>query len=533
MLEMLKIKNYALIDNLSLSFNSGFNSITGETGAGKSILIGALGLVLGKRADKNDVRTGSDSCIVEAVFVLPEDSDIGSVLEEAGLDSSESQIIIRRIVSVTGGGRCFINDQPVTLQTLKSVGDLLVDMHGAHDHQSLLSQDFQLEVLDDFADLEKPKNAYYAVYRKYRDALRELDLINESGNISETEIELLEYQIQEIADADISEDDELDVIKEHKLLGNSRRLVELTSSILDALTENDFSASNQMGIVQKSLDELARLAEDGNNWKIEAQSIATQLRELSSEMVSFATSLEGDPNRLAFLDERIATYHNLKRKYGGSTESVLEVYNKLKARLELASGREEKIAELRKLIESIKSDLVEAAKKLTAKRHAAADKLAKLVATELGELAFQKSDFCVVFEETEPTPHGMDTIEFVFAPNKGEPPRDLRAVASSGEISRVMLALKSVLAETDKIPVLVFDEIDVNIGGRTGSAVGLKLAKLSRARQAICNTHLPQVAALEDSHYTVTKETVYNRTSSAINNVTGQDPEIAIAQILG
>lgn len=533
MIELLNIKNYALIDEINISFGPGLNVITGETGAGKSILAGALNLALGNRADKHSVRAGADSCVVEAVFALSDMSKTSRVLEESGIEADDGQIIVRRIVSAAGTSRCYVNDRPVTLQTLKQLGEQLVDMHGAYEHQSLLQPGFQLEVIDAFSGSGKIKIEYAAAYEKYKEAEKELERLQAQSNDPSTGIDILEFQIKEIENAGISEEDEHDIGQEHMLLANSQRISELTNNIINMLTENEISIAGQIGMVRKDLEELVSLTNSDEEWENEVIAIASQVQELSSAMASLAASIESDPGRLSWLEERIMIYQELKRKYGGTTSSVLQFLDKAKTRLSELSNRDEILDEMRKKVQSLKKELLGIAARLSEKRKNAAKKLARQVARELRELAFQKSEFNILFRTTDPGPEGTDAIEFVFAPNHGEPARDLRAVASSGEMSRVMLAVKGVLAAADRIPVLVFDEIDANIGGRTGTAVGRKLAALAKTHQTLCITHLPQVAVWANYHFGVKKELTDKRTVTGITPLENDDRVEEIARMLG
>ncbi len=525
----------ALVEDITVEFQSGLNVITGETGAGKSVIIGALGLLLGERADKNLIRAGADQCLAEAVFQLNDSDAVDAILEEVGLPPCEGrQLLVRRTLLANGTGKNFINDSTTTLQVLKRMGQHLVDMHGPYDHQSLLNTDFQLDILDAFGHLWEARETYEKLYTGLR-ALqlqrKELEGANEQEVAQQ--IELLSFQMKEIQDAAPVEGEEESLVKEQVQVANAQRILELAGGIQAALMEGEPSAFNGMAFAQKGLAELTGLIEAAAGWKEEARSITVQIQELAGAVEHTVRNIEGDPARLQWLEDRMALYHRLKRKYGGTAKEILEHGEKTKVRLRDLESRGERLQELDEDVAAALDRVNQAGGKLGKSRRQAAAKLAKTITAELSDLGFPHGAFAVDLQAAEPGPSGLDAIEFTFAPNAGEPVRPLRAIASSGEISRVMLAVKAVLADHDSIPVLVFDEIDANVGGAMGTAIGTKLDTVGRHHQVLCITHLPQVAVFGKTHFAVVKEVVNGRTRTLISCLKKEQRIEEVARMLG
>ncbi len=534
MIESLRVKNLAIVEDAALEFGPGLNVITGETGAGKSILIGALGLLLGERADKTMVRTGEKQGAVEAVFHLSDPSGVDGLLEEMGLDPlSGGMLIIRRTLPASGSGRIFINDSPSTVQALKQIGNLLVDLHGPHDHQSLLDPDFQLDLLDAFGRLKKERAGYEKAYRKMKEleaARRGLD--GDDRDVARR-IDLLRYQLQEIEAAGVGDIDEERLMAEHAESANAQRILELANGVCLGLTGEEGSAFNNLAVIRSALSELSSLLPDAAGWDDEAEGIAIQLQELSDQITGRVDRIESSPERVEELEDRLSLLQKLKRKYGGTAEEILRYFTEAEKELEELETREERIAEIDGQLKKQEKLVRTAGKKLGESRRKAAGKLARAITSALQDLGFPHGALNVSVRDSSPRPSGMNEVEFDFAPNAGEAPRPLRAIASSGEISRVMLAVKAILAAHDRIPVLVFDEIDANLGGEMGNAVGEKLAAVSRNHQVICITHLPQVAVHGRSHLVVAKEVRAGRTLTGITPVSGESRVEELARMLG
>ena len=534
MLQTLQIKNLALVESVKVDFFPGLNAITGETGAGKSIIIGALNLLLGERADKNIIREGTEQCFIEAVFHLPKHNEIDLLLQDYGLPPcTESALVLRRILSASGTGRQFVNDSPVTLHVLKSIGDLLVDMHGPHDHQSLLKPDFQLSLLDAYAHDEKTLAAYHETFKEHCElSERKQTLLADSDN-APRDLDMIAFQIKELEEAKLDENEESETIAEHKTLANAERIIQLISEMEQALTENDNSAFSRLVAAQRGFGELSRLVPTAVEWQKETKDITARIQELSRDISSFAHKIEADSARLQSLDDRIVLYQKLKNKYGGSVTDLNKKLINLKDRLLDLQNSAERIAQIDARLKETNTSLDKSGRDLRKKRREAAGNLAKAVQRHLKDLAFSHASFSVSFQEIEPQSSGMDRIEFLFSPNKGESEKSLRQIASSGEMSRVMLALKTILAKQDRIPVLIFDEIDENVGGQTAQVVGLKLAELAGYHQVICITHLPQVAVHGRTQFTVRKKAAGERTVSAVFQLDRDERIKEIARMLG
>lgn len=535
MLHSLRIRNLAIVEDVRVEFGDGLNVITGETGAGKSVIIGALNLVLGDRADKSLIRTGADQCSVEAVFQLSAPRDVDAALEELGLaECEDGALIVRRQLGAAGTGKCFINDSPTTVQALKRIGDLLVDMHGPHDHQSLLSREFQLDLLDAFGQLGKPRQNYAEAYRHWLEVQQQRAALNDGDADVAQQIDFLKFQIKEIDQAEIQNLDEAELIQEHTRAANAQRILQLTDGVAHALAGEEASAFESLAAAQKHLSELSAIVPEAETWRKDAAALAGQIQELERTLGTFAQKIDADPQRLQWLEDRVATLHKLKRKYGATVPEIREFWGKAKQRLEDLETRGERAGKLDAEIKKAFGQIEKLGRELTTMRRSAAKKLATTVTQELRDLGFAHGAFDVALTPAAtPGPRGLDDIEFSFAPNVGEPARPLRQIASSGEMSRVMLASKVVLAEHDRIPVLVFDEIDANVGGEMGNAIGEKLRTVSAGHQVICITHLPQVAAQGRSHLVVSKSVQAGRTSAGILPVTGPARAEEIARMLG
>jgi DNA repair protein RecN (Recombination protein N) len=533
-LALLRIKNLAIVEELEWQINPGFVAITGETGAGKSIIIGALQLLLGERADKSLIRTGEDLCTVEAVFGGSDLQKLNPQLVEAGIEPCEDDLILKRTLSSTGTNRQFINGSPTTLSVLKHLGDELVDLHGPHDHQSLLSPERQLSLLDSFARAEQQLEEYQAHYRQLQTLLAEYAALNTAETAREQELDLLRHQITDIESAKLAAGEEEEIEKRYKLSSNSKRLVELASGIANRLSEADGSVLAQLAETQRLLRELEKI--DGSIAQFSSAHAAAviELSEIARTLSAYAEKLDLDPEQLAALEQRVSLFETLKRKYGGSIADVIAFGQRAADRMQKIKGRDAELERLSTDIEKVRSQMNRAGELLSKTRRKVAPKLSENIRRNLQDLGFRQSEFeAKLTTIEEPRLTGFDSVELIFSPNPGEPLKPLRAIASSGEISRLMLAIKSALAAHDAIPLLVFDEIDTNVGGEIANAVGAKMQTLGRDHQVICITHLPQVAATASSHFVVTKDVMGGRTFSNLHEITGKARQEEIARMLG
>ena len=533
-LNLLRIKNLALVEELEWQIAPGFTAITGETGAGKSIIIGALQLLLGERADKSLIRTGADTCTAEAIFTGKELQKLNPQLIEAGVEPSTDDLIIKRTLSAAGNNRQFINGSPTTLSILKSIGDALVDLHGPHDHQSLLSADKQLDLLDSFARAEEQVEEYRKHFRQLETLAAEHTALNTAETAREQELDLLRHQITEIDSANLVADEEDEIEKRYKLSSSSKRLIELASAAANKLSEADESVLSQLAETQRLLRELEKIDISTAELSSEHAAAVVQLSEIARSLSDYAEKLDLDPEQLAALEQRVSLFETLKRKYGGSIAEVIEFGRRAAERMQKIEGRDAELERLTKEIEKVRGQMNRAGDALRKLRAKAAPKLSETIRKNLADLGFRQSEFEAKLSALdEPRASGFDSVELLFSPNPGEPLKPLRAIASSGEISRLMLAIKSALAAHDAIPLLVFDEIDTNVGGEIAHAVGAKMQTLGREHQLICITHLAPVAAAASSHFVVTKDVVRGRTFSNLQEVAGKARREEIARMLG
>ena len=533
-LTLLRIKNLALVEELEWQMSPGFIAVTGETGAGKSIIIGALQLLLGERADKSLIRTGADLCTVEAVFSGAELQKLNPQLGETGIDPCDNDLILKRTLSLSGTNRQFINGSPTTLSVLKNLGDELVDLHGPHDHQSLLSPERQLSLLDSFARAEEQLDEYQKHYRQLQTLLAEHAALNTAETAREQELDLLRHQTTEIKSANLVAGEEEEIENRYKLASNSKRLIELASAIANKLSEADDSVLSQLAETQRLLRELEKIDSSITQFSSAHAASVVELSEIARALSVYAEKLDLDPEQLGALEQRVSLFESLKRKYGGSITDVIAFGERAAERMQKIEGRDAELERLATEITNIRAQLNGAGEALRKLRRKAAPKLAENISRNLRDLGFRQSEFEAKLSALdEPHPNGFDFVELLFSPNPGEPLKPLRAIASSGEISRLMLAIKSALAAHDAIPLLVFDEIDTNVGGEIAHAVGAKMQTLGKEHQVICITHLPQVAATASSHFVVTKDVTRGRTFSNLHEVSGKARREEIARMLG
>jgi DNA repair protein RecN (Recombination protein N) len=544
MLNRLRIKNLALVADLTLELQPGYNAITGETGAGKSILIGALTLVLGERADRTLIRAGADGCTVEAVFDISSmRAPVVPFLEEHGLEPCEGgELILKRTFTAAGANRQFVNGSTTTLDKLATLGDWLVDIHGPHDHQSLLHPARQLAILDAFGGLQADREAFAELVRQRTLIEREkADLIVDERTYAQ-QLDLSRFQAREISEARLQTGEDEAVEAEHRRSANAARLLQLSQAALDLLAENETAVLTEAGVVGRTLAELQRIDPGAGNLVTLHEQATASLRELQSELSRYADRVDVDPARLAELEERMNLLQSLKRKYGPTLADVMTFGEEAKRKLQALESRDAELARLNTELVKLDVEVARSGGLLTIRRKKVIPRLSKAASSQLADLGFKQSRLDVQLtslsaeefaEHTARGTSGFDTIEFQFAPNPGEPARALRAIASSGELARVMLALKTVLAAEDEVPVLVFDEVDANVGGETAVAVGQKMRQIAGKRQVLCITHLPQVAASADAHFVVSKEVRDGRTLSEIGLLDHQSRVAELARMLG
>ena len=534
MLSLLKIRNLALVERLDWEIGAGLVGVTGETGAGKSVIVGALKLILGERADKGLIRTGEDTCHVEAIFDLQDPSGVNCLLEEMGLEAcEEGQLLIKRVVGSTSN-RQFVNNSPATLGVLKAIGRNLVDLHGPHDHQSLLSQDRQLVMLDAYAGVESEVEEYrtcWAFWREVETRRREIRDAEEAG---EQEIELLKHQVAEIEAAEIDPEGENELQERYQRAANSAKLVGVAAEALNLVNGDGTGVLDRIQEIQRLVGEIEKNDPAARHWTAGVTTAVVEMEDFSRELERYLGEIDLDPVQTSALEARVDLLESLKRKYGPSLDEVVESGMKAAERLGAVENRGELLETLEREAEVARSAMMKAGMDLTEKRRKAGPKLARDIRQHLAELGFRQAAFEVNQQQhTEPSANGLDGVEFSFGPNPGEPLKPLRQIASSGEISRVMLSIKSALAQQDRTPLMVFDEIDANVGGEVARAVGEKMAILGGVHQVVAITHFPQVAALASQHFLVEKRVEGGRTISSLKEVRGEERVAELTRMLG
>ena len=538
MLRRLKVDNLAIVEHAEAEFGDGLTVITGETGAGKSVFMGALNLALGARADASSVRDGCRDARIEAEF---DAGAVGAFLEDQGLPPCEDGVLlVRRVISATGGSRVWINDSATSVQTLRSLGELMVDIHGPNDRRSLVDDGFQRDTLDRYGKVDV--SGYASAWRGLAD-LRSRRAVLEGAVDVADEIERLRHSIEEIDAAQLTEEDDETLTSRHAAAAHAAEIVEAANAATSALTgdgggvygSSDIgSAADLLVEAGNRFREMAKYHEVANEWSEELENVITSVQELSRTVADSVSRIDADPETLQALDDRISLVRRLKRKYACATvHEILELREKRALKLSDLEDRDAKIQELDVQIVAAEKAVRKAGATLTAARRKASVKLGEAVTKELRGLGFLKAGFSVALEPQEPDQTGCDLVVYRFEPNPGESARPLAQIASTGEIARVMLALKAVIAELDAIPVLIFDEIDANLGGETGRAVGEKLKSVSAHHQVIAITHLPQSAVFGDRHFVVTKTVSGGRTRSAIREVEGDGRVREVARMLG
>ena len=527
--------------------------LPGETGAGKSILVDAINQILGERSDTTIIRTGSDSCMVEALFNIKNIHGFARRLDEMGytLDDPE-ELLIRREISRNGKNRCWISGQLSTLSTLQELGESLVDLHGQHEHQSLLKVACQLDLLDDFAQNDKCRSVVNQLFRKALDIKEEIAHLKEDDVMKQTRMEQFQYQIKEIESAEFKDDEETELQQQREILRHSENILRLTAIIDHELngsdSDGDKGLSSKLAQVANALRELSKIDPKWNELLDQLKPAEIAFSQTDREIKEYQSSINMDPEVLEQLEERLDLIYRLKRKYHcESLEQILEFKTKWQTELDGLSNQEERLKQLAKELETVNRELSLNCKELSDKRTAAASKLSTKIKAELVELGIPYANFQIKVEpklddngwliyqgkKYSPHSHGWDDVSFWFTANPGEPLKPLSKIISGGELSRVMLALKTIFAKSDKVPTLVFDEIDVGIGGSIGSVIGKKLKDISSSRQVLAITHLPTIACEASIHYQVEKLQDKQKTSTTLRKLTKDERVREIARMLG
>ncbi|GAB4419560.1 MAG: DNA repair protein RecN [Anaerolineales bacterium] len=552
MLTELRIQNFAIIDQLELKPGSGLIILTGETGAGKSIILDAMEMLTGGRAETTVIRTDSDQAFVEGVFRLdtPIREAAHEILKREELLDDEHYVTLTREVKREGRSVARINGRTVNVSLLKELGTLLIDIHGQSEHLSLLDTHAHLGLLDRYADVAAPLKTYRQTYQSLLALRHALAELKKAQADAEHRIEILTYQAEEIEAAKLKPGEDEELRHERDRLANAESLAEYAQvalTVLDEGTPESPAASDLIGEASRAMAGLAKLDQSKSQYAEQAVGLEDALAELVRELQNYLEEIEFNPKRLEFVEERLDLIQNLKRKYGGEIEKVIAFGEDARKQLENISHASERIDELQAKETELLNQLAEQARVLSERRKQAAAELGQKIERELDDLRMAEAQFAVDFQ-TKPDPQGIpvedgqrlafdhtgcDRVEFLVAPNPGEGLKPLAKVASGGETSRLMLALKNVLASADQIPTLIFDEIDQGIGGRVGLVVGQKLWNLARSHQVFCVTHLPQLAAFGDEHYQVQKLIEGSRTLTRVAPLSGEPRMLELAQMLG
>ncbi len=546
MLKSLRIANLAIIDDITLDFSERFTVMTGETGAGKSILIDGLGLALGERGDRDLIRSGCEEARVEALFDIGSLPEACAILKEMEVPVSDGELVLKRVISASGKGRCSANGSPLPLAQLKRIGDLLVDLHGQHDHQLLLSEAHHARFLDAFGGLVDLREKVRETCREWRAREEELARLKERERDKAQRLDLLSFQENEINSARLKPGEDSELEHEKTRLAHARRIGEALAGARDSL-QGEGGARESLGAAIAALKAIAEFDPAGAGTRLESlKRLLEEIQEESDSLRGEMEKLDADPARLDQVEERLDLVTRLKHKYGGSIEGALEHASAARREIDELNASQERAAELEAEVESRRRAFAAHSISLSAGRGGAAGDFSTRVMAEFQDLAMTEAKFRVSFSrrpdpagpvEEEGTRYaaseeGLDLVEFLLAPNPGEGMRPLSAIASGGELSRIMLALKAVLAKVDRVGTLVFDEIDTGIGGRVAEVVGRKLEAIGAERQVVCITHLPQIAARADRHAVVRKRVRKASTSVSVETAEGDARIEELARML-
>ena len=540
MLNELTISNFALIDDITIKFDEGLNIFTGTTGVGKSLILGALNFLLGSRATSDIVRSDKKDVSVSGLFFIKSDQVRQCIKEHIDEIDDEEEIILQRSLDQKGRNRCKLNNQPITVSLLKEIGDILVNIHGQHEHESLTNPLQQLSILDSFGKLDDLRIEYSGLYSKALEKEKLLSSLNDRHGERKKQIDLYNFEINEIESCRLlpKEDERLEA--ERYILANSEKIQNVLSLCSDNLYESDNSIIDGLKVISNELSKIVDIDKGFENTLEVCNQAMYQLEDIAGTLRNDVEKYDYDPGQLEQIDERVETIKGLKRKYGNSIENVLSHCETSKVKLEQLLKENDDVGIVETELMQFRKAVVNAGKELTQYRKKAGKKLSTLIKKELLDLGFANGRFDINVstldvEQTgleDASCSGFDNVEFMFSSNPGEDLKPLRKIASGGEISRIMLALKRHLALADQTPVLVFDEIDANIGGRMGRVIGEKLKLVAQSHQVVCITHLPQIASYAEQHFKVDKTVKNNRTFVAIDMLSAKERLEEIAEMI-
>jgi len=536
MLRTLTVRNFAIIDSLDLEFGPGFNVMTGETGAGKSIIMQALNLILGGRAGSEMVRSGAAKASVDAQFDVSGSPGLAEAIAEMGFDLEEDQLLLSREIASTGKSTCRVCGRPAGVAQLKEIGEWLVDLHGQHEHQSLLMVQRHIDVLDAWGGqlIDAARIAVAAAHTELSRLRAERSALDTDARERAHLLDLYTFQVAEIRDARLVAGEDLDLAAEYSRAANIQRLTELAGAVNDILGGGDMGGVvASLATAVRMLEEIAQLDSSLQGVLDTVRSAGYELAEAERDVARYEGSLEADPERLATIEERLELIRTLRRKYGNNVEEILAYGRETAEKAEKLANSDERSTALAGRVSAQSDALEKACNRLSTLRESAARKFEKAVVEELRSLSMDKTRFHVRIDKSDATARGVDKIEFEIATNPGEPMRPLARVASGGEISRVMLAIKSAMALREALPTMVFDEIDVGVGGRTASVIADKMCVLSETAQVLCITHLAQIASRGKRHFYIVKREASNRTFVSVSPIDGETRVAEIARMIG
>jgi DNA repair protein RecN (Recombination protein N) len=536
MLQTLRIRNLALLEEVALDFESGFTVVTGETGAGKSILLGALGLLAGERADKTIIRQGAPACEVEAALYFENPARLDALLAELDLPPTEDGLLVlKRSLPREKAPRISVNGGLATLSALQRLGEAWIDFHGPSEPRRLLKESCQLELLDLFARDEKELAAYHAAYRAWRDLVAERERLTHETRLAPDQLAFIETQLAKLDALDLTDESIATLERDFSRLNRAQELTQLCGALENGLAGDD-GVTTRLGALLREAHQLEQLDPASRPLAERLHAASIELNDLADEVRTLGGQFNFDPEQAEQLTQNMTAWLDAKRRHGPDVAAVAEAREELRRRIEIQGDLEGALVRLDKQISDAHRAASTAARALRARREKASAELAKVGAKSIARLGFKKAEFLVrLVALSELGPQGDCGVEFLFSPNVGEAPLALSRIASSGELARVMLALKTVLADLDGVPVLVFDEVDANVGGEIGRVVGEQMAEIARGHQVLCITHLPQVAGLGDRHLVVEKDQSGDRAVVTIKPIHGQKTERIdeLARMLG
>ncbi len=538
MLSDLQVKNFALINQVNINFKKGLNVLSGETGAGKSIIIGALDILLGSRASTDVIRSGKDSAYISAFFQPEELAKINKIIKEAGIEAEKNGILIAREIRENGRNRTLINGQLATLRMVRRISRYLIDIHGQHEHQLLLDQGSHLMILDAFIgkDISGLKAEVKGLYADLKEVQKEMLSIDIDESERARELDMVNFQINEIEEADLKENEYDDLKEKYRSLSNGEEIYQTTAELLNALNGDDYSSKgimDRLSLLKNKFLNLKDYNQELKNLNEHYADIYYNLEEFIFELEDYHSEFSYDEEELALITDRLDLINSLFRKYGENIEEILLYLQELYTKKEKLENIEEKIRNLDKKEKELKNELINKAEKLSKIRQQHAAELEKRLSRELKDLAMEDVRFKTSFAKKEAGESGIDRIEFLISPNRGEELKPLAKIASGGELSRIMLALKTITAGLDQVDTLIFDEVDSGVGGETAVRMAEKLAQISKNRQIICITHLPQIASAGTHHYLISKEKGDSRTYTKINRLDAEARVKEIARMIG